>query len=153
MYLRVTPLSGSSPQHAFYYKPCDVTFTADLCENLNRRVVGKFRVSRHFVESYAQGDASFRTISVVQSIQQHSAPNSKSRFRSRILLLSQSQGKSTSKLGLCCDRNGISATTTQKISTRESSGKRKFTPGQIATAYMFAVRGHKVHAKVLNSTR
>ena len=103
---------------------------------MNRRFVGKFRVSRHFVTSYARGDASFRTISIVQSIQQHSAPNSKSRFRSRILLLSQFQGKSTNKLGLCCDTIGIPATTTQKISTLESSGKRKFTPGQIATAYV-----------------
>ena len=115
MYLRVTLLSGSSPQHASYYKPCDVTFTADLCENLNRRVVGKFRVSRHFVESYAQGDTSFRTISVVQSIQQHSAPNSKRRFRSRILLLSQFQRKSISKLGLCCDTIGISAATPRRF--------------------------------------
>ena len=90
-----------------------------------------------FVESNAQGDASFRTISVVQSMPQHSVPNSKSRFRSRVLLLSQFQGKSTSKLGLCCDTIGISATTTQKkISTLKTSGKRKFTVGHFATAYV-----------------
>ena len=126
--------------------PACVKFEPQGCRNL--------RVSLFSVESYAQGDARFRTISTVSSMPQHGVPNSKSRFCSKFLLLLHFQGKSTGKLGLYCDRNKISAAT-QKISTLKSSGKRKFTAGHFVTAYVccpgFRDR-HKVHAKVLNST-
>ena len=65
-----------------------------FCRNFreNRQTNWGFAATRLEFHSYqskmytGEGDGSFRTISVVQSVQQQSAPNSKSRFRSRIWL-------------------------------------------------------------------
>ena len=145
MYVRVNPLSSSSSHHASSREPRDVTFTAGLCEI---RTAG---LSENFV-SRATPSSRMRKVTrvFVQSqsfypCNSYSAPNSKSRFRSRILLLSQFQGKSTSKLGFAV--TGMEFQLQPRMFRLWRVAENGNSQLDKLLQLMFAVRGHKVHAR------
>ena len=92
-YFRVDLSFGSTLQHASHDKPCNDILSLPVCVKFEPQSCRKTSCLALFRRVlYAQGDTSFRSISAVQSVRQHSVPDSKSRFRSRVLLFPQFHG-------------------------------------------------------------
>ena len=113
---------GSTSDHTSYWKPCGDTLSADLCEIRTAGLLENF-VSRAIAFSHVRKVARVsHNLSRSIHATAHCA-ECEGQISSESFAFVKIPAKNY-KLGLCCDTNEISATT-HKISTLESSGKRK----------------------------